>query len=115
MNGTKVRLTLAIAMLGLVVMPLVSAQSTPTNSTVVAQQLISGTVCNVVDLVKYVAGAIAVLALAILGVQFMTVGSNPAAREDLKNKMAFVGVGMLIIIASSYLVQAFLPQAAICM
>ncbi len=78
------------------------------------QKQIADKLCQVVNLVKYVAGAIAILAFAILGVQFMTVGSNPIAREDIKTKMGYIAIGMFIILISNYIVAIFLPQAATC-
>ena len=87
------------------------ATATPTPT---PQQSIADSLCQVVNLVKYVAGAIAILALTMLGVQFMTVGSNPMAREDIKTKMVYVVAGMLVILMSGYIVAIFLPQAASC-
>ncbi len=98
---------LVVSVLALLAIPLVHAQADP-------KQEIANTLCNVVNLVKYVAGAIAILAFAILGIQFMTVGSNPMAREDIKTKMAYIAVGMLVILVSNYIVAIFLPQAATC-
>jgi uncharacterized membrane protein len=106
-RGTA-RLLAIVWIAGMLVLPLVHAQAeTP-------QQQIADQLCQVVNLVKYIAGAIAILAFAILGIQFMTVGSNPIAREDIKTKMGYIAVGMFIILVSNYIVAIFLPQAATC-
>lgn len=104
---------LAVWALALIALPVAHAQST-TTTTLDPQDQIVNSLCQVVNLVKYIAGAVAVLAFAILGIQFMTVGSNPIARDDLKTKMGYVVVGMFIILISNYIVALFLPQAATC-
>lgn len=93
-------------------LPLAAADSTTTTTT--PTQAIVGSLCAVVNLVKIIAGAIAILAFAILGVQFMTVGSNPMARDEIKTKMSYIVIGMLVILASNYIVAIFLPGAASC-
>ncbi|MBI5177450.1 TrbC/VirB2 family protein [Candidatus Micrarchaeota archaeon] len=96
----------------LLAMPLAFAQVTPSPNPATVQ--ITNSLCQVVSLVRYVAGAIAILAFAILGIQFMTVGSNPMAREDIKTKMGYIAIGMFLILISNYIVAIFLPQAASC-
>ncbi len=75
---------------------------------------ISSQICNVVNLVKYVAGAIALLVLVVLGVELMVSGSNPIQRSELKNRMLMVLGGMFLILISNYIVGIFLPSAAAC-
>ncbi|MCL5011727.1 MAG: TrbC/VirB2 family protein [Candidatus Marsarchaeota archaeon] len=75
---------------------------------------ISSQICNVVNLVKYIAGAVALLVLVILGVELMVSGSNPIQRTELKNRILMVVAGMFLILISNYIVGIFLPSAAAC-
>jgi type IV secretory pathway VirB2 component (pilin) len=75
---------------------------------------ISNQICSVVNLVKYIAGAIALLALVVLGIELMVAGSNPIQRSELKNRMLMVVAGMFLILISNYVVAIFLPSAAAC-
>ncbi len=75
---------------------------------------ISNQICNVINLVRYIAGAIALLVLVVLGVELMVAGSNPIQRTELKNKIIMVVAGMFLILISNYIVGIFLPSAATC-
>ena len=79
-----------------------------------AKQDIADKLCDIVNLVKYVAGAVAILALAFVGVEYMAVGSNPIKREELKTRLLMIIGGMFIILISNYIVAIFLPSAANC-
>lgn len=75
---------------------------------------ISNKMCEIVNLVKYLAGAVALLAMAIVGIEYMTVGSNPIRRDELKTRLVMIAAGMFLILISNYIVSVFLPDAASC-
>jgi|GEM_PF-3236288 uncharacterized membrane protein len=75
---------------------------------------ISNQICNIVNIVKYIAGAVALLVLVVLGVELMVSGSNPIQRNELKNRILMVIAGMFLILISNYIVGIFLPSAATC-
>jgi len=75
---------------------------------------ISNQICNIVNIVKYIAGAVALLVLVVLGVELMVSGSNPIQRNELKNRILMVIAGMFLILISNYIVGIVLPSAATC-
>ena len=54
-------------------------------------------VMKIYNLVKYSATVLAVLVLLFAGVTYMTSGSNPAKRNQAKNMVAYVIVGLIVI------------------
>lgn len=75
---------------------------------------ITGKICDVVHTVQFIAGAIALLVLVVLGIQFMAVGNNPIAREGLKEKIGLLVLGLFIIAIAPFIINLFLPNAASC-
>ncbi len=89
--------------------PLALAQATS------AKQEVANKLCTIVDFVQYVAGAVGVLVLGVLGVQFLTTtGANPQKRDELKTQMAMALTGLFIVLVSKSLVQLVLPAASAC-
>lgn len=54
-------------------------------------------VMKVYNLVKYSATVLAVIVLLFAGVSYMTSGSNPAKREQAKNMVMYVVIGLIVI------------------
>jgi hypothetical protein len=77
-------------------------------------QEVAGKLCSIVDFVQYIAGAVGIVVLAVLGLQFVTVGSNPMRREELKTQMGLALMGLFIVLVSKSLVGLILPNAATC-
>ena len=54
-------------------------------------------VMKIYNLVKYSATVLAVLVLLFAGISYMTSGSNPAKREQAKNMVMYVVIGLVVI------------------
>jgi hypothetical protein len=54
-------------------------------------------VMKIYNLIKYSASVLAVLFLLFAGVNYMTSGSNPAKREQSKNMVMYVVIGLIVI------------------
>lgn len=54
-------------------------------------------IMKIYNLVKYSATVLAVVVLLFAGVIYMTSGSNPAKREQAKNMVTYVVVGLIVI------------------
>lgn len=54
-------------------------------------------VMKIYNLVKYAASVLAVVVLLFAGVSYMTSGSNPAKREQSKNMIMYVIIGLIVI------------------
>ncbi len=54
-------------------------------------------VMKIYNLVKYSATVLAVVVLLFAGVTYMTSGSNPAKREQAKNMVMYVVIGLIVI------------------
>jgi cation transport ATPase len=54
-------------------------------------------VMKIYNLVKYSATVLAVVVLLFAGVIYMTSGSNPAKREQAKNMVMYVVIGLIVI------------------
>ena len=106
-----------MALMLLLLSPVAFAQSNAsnaTNNTSIAKTAVSEKLCGIVEFVQFVAGAIGILVLAVLGIQFLTVGSNPQRRDELKTQMGLALTGLFIVLISKYLVALILPGAATC-
>jgi hypothetical protein len=62
-------------------------------------------VLKIYNLVKYVASAIAAIALLFAGVTYMMSGSDPRKRDNAKNMAAYVVIGLVVIWAAPLVVQ----------
>lgn len=62
-------------------------------------------VMKIYNLVKYSATVLAVVVLLFAGVTYMTSGSNPAKREQAKNMVTYVVIGLIVIWIAPLLVN----------
>jgi len=62
-------------------------------------------VMKIYNLVKYSATVIAVMVMLFAGVGYMTSGNNPAKREDAKNMLMYVIIGLIVIWAAPLIVN----------
>jgi len=61
-------------------------------------------IMKIYNLVKYSATVLAVVVMLFAGVNYMTSGSNPAKREQAKNMIMYVLIGLIVIWAAPLLV-----------
>jgi preprotein translocase subunit SecE len=54
-------------------------------------------IMKIYNLVKYSASVLAVIVLLSGGITYMTAGSNPAKREQAKNVIMYVIIGLIVI------------------
>lgn len=64
-------------------------------------------VWKIYSFVKYIATAIAAVVLVIAGIGFMTSGNDMMRRENSKNTIGYVVVGLIIIWAAPFIIQLF--------
>ncbi len=108
--GRGMKMAAAVVLL-LAAAPLAFAQS-PTPPSAAAGD-VAAKLCTIVSFVQYVAGAVGVLVLGVLGVQFMTTtSSNPQKRDELKTQMAMALTGLFVILIAKSLVGLILPNIA---
>lgn len=69
--------------------------------------LILAPVWMVYNLVKYVATAVAALFLVFAGVKYMMSGNDVGARDNAKQMVAYVIIGLIVIWVTPYLVKVF--------
>jgi len=62
-------------------------------------------VMKIYNLIKYFATVLAVVVLLFAGLTYMTAGSNPAKREQAKNMVMYVVVGLIVIWAAPLIVN----------
>jgi len=62
-------------------------------------------VMKIYNLVKYSATVIAVIILLFAGVSYMISGDNPAKREQAKNMITYVVIGLIVIWVAPLLVN----------
>ena len=62
-------------------------------------------VMKIYNLVKYAASVVAVVVLLFAGVTYLTSGSNPGKREQAKNMIMYVVVGLIVIWAAPLIVD----------
>ena len=62
-------------------------------------------VMKIYNLVKYAASVIAVVVLLFAGITYLTAGGNPGKREQAKNMIMYVVVGLIVIWAAPLIVD----------
>lgn len=62
-------------------------------------------VMKIYNLVKYIASAIAGLALLFAGIMYMTSGGDPKKRDNAKDMAMYVVIGLIVIWAAPLIVQ----------
>jgi len=62
-------------------------------------------VMKIYNLIKYSATVIAVMVFLFAGVTYMMAGSNPAKREQAKNMVTYVVVGLIVIWVAPFVVN----------
>jgi len=62
-------------------------------------------IMKIYNLVKYSATVLAVVILLFAGVSYMTSGDNPAKREQAKNMVTYVVIGLIVIWVAPLLVN----------
>lgn len=65
-------------------------------------------VWQVYNFIKYLATAVATIFLLIAGITYMTSGNDVMKRENAKHMIAYIVVGMIVIIGAPYVVQVFI-------
>ncbi|MCX6706654.1 MAG: pilin [Candidatus Woesearchaeota archaeon] len=95
--------------LALFIMPIVLAETAPIDTTISAEDKakfdeILKPVQKIYNFVKYIASAIALLFLLYGGISFMTAGSDPRQKDNAKNIILYVVIGLLIIWAAPLIV-----------
>ncbi|MBU0760504.1 MAG: pilin [Nanoarchaeota archaeon] len=97
---------LSLLILALMAMPFVMAEfgDPPSDDDVAAFDQILEPVMKIYNLVKYSATVLAVVVLLFAGVTYMTSGSNPGKREQAKNMVMYVIIGLVVIWAAPLLV-----------
>ena len=64
-------------------------------------------VWKIYNFVKYIATAIAAIVLVIAGIGIMTSGNDMMKRENAKNTIGYVVMGLIIIWAAPFIIQLF--------
>jgi type IV secretory pathway VirB2 component (pilin) len=62
-------------------------------------------IMKVYNLVKYAASVIAVVVLLFAGITYLTAGGNPGKREQAKNMIMYVVIGLVVIWAAPLIVD----------
>ena len=62
-------------------------------------------VTRIYDFVKYAATAIATLFMVFAGITYMTSSSDPGKKENAKNMIAYIIIGLIIIWAAPMIVN----------
>lgn len=62
-------------------------------------------IMKIYNLVKYAATILAVMVLLFAGISYMVSGSNPGKRENAKNMVAYVVIGLIVIWAAPLVVN----------
>lgn len=62
-------------------------------------------IMKIYNLVKYAATILAVVVLLFAGVSYMISGSNPGKRENAKNMVTYVVIGLIVIWAAPLVVN----------
>ena len=100
----------AVLMLLLTLAPVLAVNATipaPTADQVASFNQVLQPVWMIYNLVKYIATAIALVVLLFAGIKYMMSGSNAADRDNAKNMVAYVIIGLLVIWVAPYVVQLF--------
>lgn len=99
-----------VTVLALFLVPLmVHAETAPIDTTISAEDKakfdeILKPVQKIYNFVKYIASAIALLFLLYGGISYMTAGSDPRQKDNAKNIITYVVIGLLIIWAAPLIV-----------
>jgi len=102
---------LLIALLGLLLLPAFAfADVAELNTTVSPEDKakfdeILSPVMKIYNFIKYIASAVALLFLLYGGISFMTAGSDPRQKENAKNIITYVVIGLLVIWAAPLIVE----------
>ena len=100
-----------LLLLTLFIIPTVLAidQQAPINTQITAQEQqqfdqILEPVFKIYNFVKYIVTVVAVIFLLYAGISYMTAGNDPKKRDQAKNIVTYVIIGMLVIWAAPLLV-----------
>lgn len=55
---------------------------------------------NILFLVYFAAGAVAVIVIIIAGIQFVTAAGDPGKAKAARNKVLFAGIGLIVVLAA---------------
>lgn len=97
-----------LAIIALVAMPMVMAydfNQQPSDADKATFDQILQPVMKIYNLVKYVASAIAAIAIFFAGVTYMTSGSDPKKRDNAKSMAMYVVIGLVVIWAAPLVVN----------
>ena len=101
----------ALVLIGLMFSPIIAmAQDaynyTPTQEQEQAMQEIEGKFLGIYWFIRNIITVVAVIAIAYAGLKFMTSGDDPIKRNESKNLMMAIIVGVIIVWAAGYIIQA---------
>ena len=71
---------------------------------------IKASIERVTTLVSIIGGAIAILAMSVVGVMMFN-AKDPAERDQLKERLKYIIVGLVIIVVAPQVVRFLLPSA----
>lgn len=91
------------AVLALVIVPAVMAKDCKPYKDSQPEEYIKCTIGNVTNLVSLVGGAVAILALSVIGVMMLST-KDPAERDQLKERLKYVIIGLVIIVVAPQIV-----------
>ena len=80
----------------------------PTSADTASFNQILQPVWQVYNLVRYISTAIATIFLLVAGITYMTSGNDIMKRENAKHMIAYIVVGMIVILGAPYIVQVFI-------
>lgn len=66
-------------------------------------------VYKIYDLLRYSATVIAILMMLVSGLSYMISASDPMKRENAKNMIGYIVIGLIVIWGAPYLVKFIIP------
>jgi len=101
---TKIKLWAVLVLVVLFSMQFVSAQTISAQDKATFDEILEP-VNKIYSLVKYISTAIASMVLLFAGASYVISGSDPGKRENSKNMMMYVMIGLVIIWAAPLVVS----------
>jgi type IV secretory pathway VirB2 component (pilin) len=98
----KTKLFILVA-LALMLAPAVMAKDCSGFEDSEPDEYIKCTIDNVTNLVSIIGGAVAILALTVIGVMMLTT-NDPSERDQLKERLKYVMIGLVIIVVAPQIV-----------
>ena len=96
-----------LAVLALMLAPAVMAADCSVYEDSQPDEYIKCTIGNVTNLVSIIGGAVAVLALTVIGVMMLST-KDPSERDQLKERLKYVIIGLVIIVVAPQIVKVII-------